>query len=98
MPRRDPNRGPSRGFDSGECMRSNIAKEKLRAGKVISGPAVSYGSADLAEQVAHLGFDWVWLDWQNGQWTEPTLNDTLARFLAVESTPIVRVKSHEPGT
>jgi 4-hydroxy-2-oxoheptanedioate aldolase len=79
-------------------MRRNLAKERLRAGNVITGPSVSYSSADLAEQVAHLGFDWVWLDWQHGQWTEMTLNDALARFLTTASVPIVRVKGHEPGT
>ena len=79
-------------------MRKNKTLAKLKAGKVIAGPSISYGSPDLAEQVAHLGFDWVWLDWQHGQFTEHTLNESLARFIAVESTPLVRVKSHEPGT
>lgn len=79
-------------------MRKNNALAKLRAGRVIAGPAITYGSPDVAEQVAHLGFDWVWLDWQHGQFTESTLNDALGRFLAVQSTPIVRVKGHEPGT
>jgi 4-hydroxy-2-oxoheptanedioate aldolase len=65
---------------------------------VISGPMVVYDSPDLAEQIAHLGFDFVWLDWQHGQWAEHTLNNALARFLAVESTPLVRVKGQEPGT
>lgn len=79
-------------------MRRNAALAKLKAGKVISGPMVAYDSPSLAEQVAHLGFDFVWLDWQHGQWSEHTLNDALARFLAAESTPIVRVKGQEPGT
>jgi 4-hydroxy-2-oxoheptanedioate aldolase len=79
-------------------VRRNTALAKLRAGKVIVGPMVSYGSPDLAEQIAHQGFDFVWLDWQHGQFTEPTLHEALGRFLAVESTPLVRVKSHEPGT
>jgi 2-keto-3-deoxy-L-rhamnonate aldolase RhmA len=79
-------------------MRSNVAKERLRAGKVSCGPSISYGSPDLAEQVAHLGFDWVWIDWQHGQWTETTLNEALARFLPTSSAPLVRVKGHEPGT
>lgn len=79
-------------------MRQNQALARLRAGQIICGPALVYDSADLAEQVAHLGFDWVWLDWQHGQFTEATLNNALARFLAVDTAPIVRVKSHEPGT
>ncbi|HEX2515468.1 MAG TPA: aldolase/citrate lyase family protein [Chloroflexota bacterium] len=65
---------------------------------MISGPMVIYDSPSLAEQVGHLGFDFTWLDWQHGQWSEHTLNDALARFLAAPSTPLVRVKGQEPGT
>jgi len=79
-------------------MRINQALARLRDGKVITGPMVVYDSPSLAEQVAHLGFDFTWLDWQHGQWSEHTLNDALARFLAAESTPLVRVKGQEPGT
>ena len=79
-------------------MRNNNALAKLRTGKLIFGPAVVFDSPDIAEYLAHLGFDWVWLDWQHGQFTEPTLNNALGRFLAVESVPLVRVKSHETGT
>jgi 2-keto-3-deoxy-L-rhamnonate aldolase RhmA len=79
-------------------MRRNAALAKLREGKVISGPMLVYDSPSLAEQVAHLGYDFVWLDWQHGQWSEHTLNDALARFLAVQSAPLVRVKGQEPGT
>ena len=79
-------------------MQRNQALAKLREGKVICGPLVVYDSPSLAEQVAHLGFDFVWLDWQHGQWSEHALNDALARFLAAPSTPLVRVKGHEPGT
>ena len=79
-------------------MRRNHALAKLRAGKVITGPNLVYDSPSLAEHVAHLGFDFVWIDWQHGQWSEHTLNDALARYLTVASAPIVRVKGNEPGT
>lgn len=79
-------------------MRPNHALARQRAGKITVGPGIVYDLPDLAEQVAHLGFDWVWLDWQHGQFTEPTLNNALGRFLAVDSAPIVRVRGHEPGT
>jgi 4-hydroxy-2-oxoheptanedioate aldolase len=79
-------------------MRRNQALGRQRAGHTTFGPSLVYDSADLVEQVAHLGFDWVWVDWQHGQFTEHTLNQALARFLAVESAPIVRVKGNEPGT
>jgi 2-keto-3-deoxy-L-rhamnonate aldolase RhmA len=79
-------------------MRRNQALVKQRAGKTTFGPTLAYDSADLAEQIGHLAFDWVWLDWQHGQFTEHTLNNALARFLHLDSVPIVRVKGHEPGT
>jgi 4-hydroxy-2-oxoheptanedioate aldolase len=79
-------------------MRRNNALARLREGRVISGPMLVYESADLVEQFAHAGFDFVWLDWQHGQFTELSLNHALARFLPVQSVPLVRVKGHEPGT
>lgn len=79
-------------------MQTNQGLAKLRAGGVTSGPILSFDSADLAEQVARMGFDWVWLDWQHGQWTEHTINNAIARFLGQATVPIVRVKGHEPGT
>ena len=79
-------------------MRHNPALAKLRSGKPCFGPILVYSCPDAAEQVGHLGFDWVWLDWQHGQFTEPTLHNALARFQAVDTAPIVRVKGNEPGT
>jgi len=78
-------------------VRKNLALAKQRAGKVTVGPHVGYASPDLAEQAAHVGFDWVWLDAQHGEWTEVPLNNALARFLAVETIPIVRVRRQDPG-
>ena len=79
-------------------MRRNPALTKLRAGGMTSGISVGLDSPDLAELAAHAGFDYVWLEWQHGQFSEHTLNNAIARFLPVETAPIVRVKSHEPGT
>lgn len=79
-------------------MQQNRALAKLRAGGVTAGPAMGIDSPDLAEQVAHVGFDFVNFDWQHGQWTELSLNNALARFLHTDTAPIVRVKGHEPGT
>jgi 4-hydroxy-2-oxoheptanedioate aldolase len=79
-------------------MLKNPGLAKLRAGKPTVGPLLTFDSPDLAEYAAHLGFDWVWLDWQHGQYSEQTLNNSIARFLGTETVPIVRVKSQEPGT
>ncbi|MAG37232.1 MAG: 2,4-dihydroxyhept-2-ene-1,7-dioic acid aldolase [Dehalococcoidia bacterium] len=78
-------------------MRTNQALAKLRSGGIVAGPLMVYDSPDLVGQVAHMGFDWVWLDWQHGQFTETTLNVALGRFLSFESVPLVRVRGHEPG-
>ncbi len=78
-------------------MRRNPALAKLRAGGMTSGISVGLDSPDLAELAAHTGFDYVWLEWQHGQFSELTLNNAIARFLPVDTAPIVRVKSHEPG-
>ena len=79
-------------------MRANRTLEKLRRDAVAVGPFMTIGSPDLAELTAQVGFDFVFLDWQHGEWTESTLNSALARFLAAESDALVRVKGHEPGT
>lgn len=79
-------------------VRRNHALAKLRAGGTIFGPTVAYASPDLAERVAHLGFDYVWLDWQHGENTEATLNNAIARYLATDCMALPRVKWNEPGT
>jgi 4-hydroxy-2-oxoheptanedioate aldolase len=79
-------------------VRTNRTLAKLRRDEVAVGPFMTVGSPDLAELTAHAGFDFVFLDWQHGEWTEATLNSALARFQAAESDPLVRVKGHEPGT
>jgi 4-hydroxy-2-oxoheptanedioate aldolase len=80
------------------AVRKNQALAKLKAGGTIFGPTVAYASPDLAERVGHLGFDYVWLDWQHGENTEATLNNAIARFLACDAMALPRVKWNEPGT
>jgi 4-hydroxy-2-oxoheptanedioate aldolase len=60
-------------------------------------PGITFGSPDIVEHVAYLGFDGLWLDWQHGTWTEPVLADALARLLPATTAPIVRVRSHDWG-
>jgi 2-keto-3-deoxy-L-rhamnonate aldolase RhmA len=79
-------------------VRRNTALAKLRAGKVVIGPMLVYASPDLAEWAGHLGFDYVWLDWQHGEYTELPLNNAIARTRAGAATPLVRVKGNERGT
>lgn len=78
-------------------LKRNAVLYHLSAGEVSVGAMLFFGSPDLAEQVARLGVDWVWLDWQHGQWTEESISDVLARFRDLPAVPFVRVKSLEPG-
>lgn len=80
------------------AVRRNAALAKLRAGGAVFGPALIYGSVDLAEQVALLGFDFVWLDWQHGENDEATLRNQVARFRGLDTIPLPRVQWNEPGT
>lgn len=79
-------------------MKKNRVLERLRAGRPVNGAAIVYDSPSMVEQAARVGLDYLWLDWQHGQWTEHTLNDAIARCLHSETAPIVRVKGNEPGT
>jgi 2-keto-3-deoxy-L-rhamnonate aldolase RhmA len=78
-------------------MRANQTLRKLRQGQVVVCPVLIYGLPDLVEQAAHIGFDGVFIDAQHGTWTDESLLNVLARFLATDCTPIVRVKTADPG-
>jgi len=78
-------------------MRVNAARRKLLAGGVMSGPSLSYPSYEIAEEAVQYGFDFVWLDWQHGGWTEQTLSAALACFVNRESIPIVRLPGADPA-
>lgn len=77
-------------------MRTNLARKKIREGGLISGPSLYYPSPEIAEEAVQHGFDFVWLDWQHGAWTEPTLNAALASFVHVDTVPLVRTLGPDP--
>jgi len=64
---------------------------------VISGPSLLYASPEIAEEAARHGFDFVWIDWQHGAWSEPTMNAALGCFLNVETVAIVRTLGPDPA-
>ena len=73
-------------------MKTNTALQKLRAGKTTCGFTVGLGSPEITEFAANLGFDWTWIEWQHGSWTEESLRSALAIFLHTDTVPIVRVR------
>jgi 4-hydroxy-2-oxoheptanedioate aldolase len=71
-------------------MRTNLARKKILEGGLISGPSLYFPAPEIAEEAAQHGFDFVWLDWQHGAWTESSLNAALASFVHVDTVPLVR--------
>lgn len=78
-------------------MRKNLARKKLREGGLISGPSLYFPAPEIAEEAAQHGFDFVWLDWQHGAWTESSLNAALASFVHVDTVPLVRTLGPDPA-
>src|SRR4051794_8500512 len=77
-------------------MKPNLARRKLLAGGIISGPSISYPAVGIVEEAVHHGFDLVWIEWQHGGWTEPTISAAMSCFLRCDTVPIVRVLGPDP--
>lgn len=72
-------------------MRANRVKAQLRAGDPSLGTFMSLGSALGAEQLAHLGFDWLMIDQEHGA-IDATLTQSLLQAVSTTDTvPLVRV-------
>ncbi len=77
-------------------MRKNQARRKLLAGGVICGPSLSYPAVEMVEEALEHDFDYLWIEWQHGGWTETTLSPALAVCVGRESVPIVRLPGFDP--
>lgn len=72
-------------------MRPNTIKRKLRAGEPVIGTFMSLGSTLGAEQLAHLGFDWLVIDQEHGA-IDATLTQSLLQAISTTDTvPLIRV-------
>ncbi|WP_273212474.1 HpcH/HpaI aldolase family protein [Runella zeae] len=73
-------------------------KEKLHAGEILYGLTLTLGSPKIAEIIAHLGFDWIWIEAEH---TTMSLEDILSQLQAVNgttTTTIVRVDNNNATT
>ena len=77
-------------------MRPNLARRKLLEGGVISGPSISFPSPEIVQQVLPYEFDFVWIEWQHGGWSEQTLSAALGTCVNAKTTPIVRLPLLDP--
>ena len=74
----------------------NILKEKMAGGDVCIGGWHTVRSAEVAEAMASIGFDWIALDMEHGSFS---VGDAEAAFLACERygcAPLVRLPEADP--
>ena len=77
-------------------MRPNAVKRQLRAGQPSIGTFLSLGSALGAEQLAHVGFDWLVIDQEHAA-IDATLTEHLLQAISTTATvPLVRVPWNGP--
>jgi 4-hydroxy-2-oxoheptanedioate aldolase len=76
-------------------MRSNQVKRLLRAGRPAIGTWLGLGSPVVAEQLAHLGFDWLVIDQEHGAIDASLTLSLLQAISTTETVPLVRVPSNE---
>ena len=78
-------------------MKINLARKKLLQGGIISGPSLYYPSPEIAEEAVQHGFDFVWIDWQHGAWSESSINAAMAPFVHRDTIPLVRPLGPDPA-
>lgn len=76
-------------------MRPNTVKRKLRAGEPAIGTFMALGSTLGAEQLAHLGFDWLLIDQEHGAIDAPLTQSLLQAISTTATIPLIRVPSNK---
>jgi 2-keto-3-deoxy-L-rhamnonate aldolase RhmA len=73
-------------------------KQKLHSGEIVYGLTLTIGTPQIAELVANLGFDWIWIETEH---TTMSLDTVLAQLQAISGTgtkAIVRVDCNDQTT
>ena len=77
-------------------MKSNWVRETLRAGRPALGSFLGLGSPNLAELMAHAGFDWLVIETEHNGLDSAEIEHMLMAMSGTETVPIVRVPSSNP--
>ena len=77
-------------------MRKNRVKQLWEEGKATVGTWLSLGSPNVAEYMAHAGFDWVLIDMEHSAIDITTTQTMLQVVSATDTVPIVRVAGNDP--
>lgn len=78
-------------------MRKNRLLSKLRSGQPAFGVWLCVGSPILAEEAAHLGFDWALLDAQHGHWGYETMLNACQVLGLAETELVIRAPYNDPA-
>lgn len=74
----------------------NTVKEKIRAGSVVVGAQLRFGSPAIAEMFGHAGFDFLVVDSEHAPQTAVGIQHQLQAIASTPATSIVRVTKNDP--
>ncbi len=77
-------------------MRKNWVREKLRSGEPTLGALLGLGSPNVAEMMAHAGYDWLAIETEHNPVDMAQVEHMLMALNGTDTIPIVRVPSAEP--
>ena len=77
-------------------MSLNPVRDKLFQGEVSVGAWLNLGSPTAAEVMASIGYDWLVVDAEHGQWSPETMAHAFRAIEARGAVPMARVWSHDP--
>ena len=77
-------------------VRTNRVREKLHAGERVSGCFLGMGSPQVAELLAHAGYDWLLIEMEHNALDMAQVEHMLMAMNGTKTTPIVRIPSSDP--
>jgi len=78
-------------------VRSNRLKQRLAQGDYVVGIVVTIPSPTVAELLARVGFDFLWLDLEHGPTGLETAQIMIAAIEGTQATPLIRVAWNDPA-
>jgi 4-hydroxy-2-oxoheptanedioate aldolase len=77
-------------------MRNNWVRERLRSKRPTIGCFLGLGSPNMAELLAHAGFDWLVIETEHNGLDSAEIEHMLMALNGTEAIPLVRVPSSDP--
>ena len=77
-------------------MRNNWVRERVHSGKPTIGCFMGLGSPNVAELLAHAGFDWLVIETEHNGLDSAEIEHMLMALNATRTVPLVRIPSAQP--